>query len=81
VRRVQLSGSLAEAAAGAAVVVEAVVEVLAGEHSVLREAMAVGRPDALYGTNTSQLSVTAIASASLGAADRVVGLHFFRARG
>ena len=77
VRRVQLSGSLAEAAAGAALVVEAVVEVLAVKQSVLREAMAVARPDALYGTNTSQLSVTAIASASPDAADRVVGLHFF----
>ena len=77
VRRVQLSGSLAEAAAGAALVVEAVVEVLAVKQLVLREAMAVARPDALYGTNTSQLSVTAIASASPDAADRVVGLHFF----
>jgi len=76
-RRVQLSGSLAEAAAGAALVVEAVVEVLAVKQSVLREAMAVARPDALYGTNTSQLSITAIASTSPDIADRVVGLHFF----
>jgi 3-hydroxybutyryl-CoA dehydrogenase len=76
-RRVQLSGSLAEAAADAALVVEAVVEVLAVKQSVLRDAMAVARPDALYGTNTSQLSITAIASASRDAADRVVGLHFF----
>ena len=77
VHRVQLCGSLAEAAAGAALVVEAVAEVLAVKQSVLREAMAVARPDALYGTNTSQLSITAIASASPDAADRVVGLHFF----
>jgi 3-hydroxybutyryl-CoA dehydrogenase len=77
VRRVQMSGSLAETVAGAALVVEAVVEVLAVKQSVLREAMAVARPDALYGTNTSQLSITAIASASPEAADRVVGLHFF----
>ena len=77
VRQVHLSGSLAEAAAGAALVVEAVVEVLQVKQSVLREATAVARPDALYGTNTSQLSITAIASASPEAADRVVGLHFF----
>ena len=77
VRQVQLSGSLAEAAAGAALVVEAVVEVLQVKQSVLREATAVARPDALYGTNTSQLSITAIASACPDAADRVVGLHFF----
>jgi len=77
VRQVHLSGSLAEAAAGAALVVEAVVEVLQVKQSVLREAAAVARPDALYGTNTSQLSITAIASACPDAADRVVGLHFF----
>src|SRR5579859_2982816 len=77
VRRMQLSGSLGEAAAGAALVIEAVVEVLAVKQSVLREAMAVARPDALYGTNTSQLSITAIASGSPDVADRVVGLHFF----
>jgi 3-hydroxybutyryl-CoA dehydrogenase len=77
VRQVHLSGSLAEAAAGVAVVVEAVVEVLQVKQSVLREATAVARPDALYGTNTSQLSITAIASACPDAADRVVGLHFF----
>ena len=77
VRQVHLSGSLAEAAAGAALVVEAVVEVLQVKQSVVRDAMAVARPDALYGTNTSQLSITAIASASPDAADRVVGLHFF----
>ena len=77
VRQVHLSGSLAEAAAGAALVIEAVIEVLAVKQSILREAMAVARPDALYGTNTSQLSITAIASASPDAADRVVGLHFF----
>jgi 3-hydroxybutyryl-CoA dehydrogenase len=77
VRQVHLSGSLAEAAAGAALVIEAVVEVLQVKQSVLREATAVARPDALYGTNTSQLSITAIASASPDAADRVVGLHFF----
>jgi 3-hydroxybutyryl-CoA dehydrogenase len=77
VRQVHLSGSLAEAAAGAALVVEAVVEVLQVKQSVLREATAVARSDALYGTNTSQLSITAIASACPDAADRVVGLHFF----
>ena len=77
VSQVHLSGSLAEAAAGAALVIEAVIEVLAVKQSILREAMAVARPDALYGTNTSQLSITAIASASPDAADRVVGLHFF----
>ena len=76
-RRVGLSGSLAEAAAGADLVIEAVVEVLAVKQSVLREAMAVARPGALYGTNTSQLSISAIASGFPEAADRVVGLHFF----
>src|SRR5260370_37672944 len=49
-RRVRLSGSLAEAAAGAGFVIEAVVEVLAGKPSGLREAMGVARGDAAFGT-------------------------------
>jgi 3-hydroxybutyryl-CoA dehydrogenase len=75
--RVRLAGSLAEAADEAELVIEAVVEILDVKQSVLAEAMAVAGPNALFATNTSQLSVTAIASASATAADRVVGLHFF----
>jgi 3-hydroxybutyryl-CoA dehydrogenase len=75
--RLRWEGSVADCAADADVVIESVVELLAVKQSVLGEALAVARPDALLATNTSQLSITAIASAIGAAAERVVGLHFF----
>jgi len=75
--RLRLAGSLAEAADQADLVIEAVVEILEVKQSVLIEAMATAAPQALLATNTSQLSITAIASACGQAADRVIGLHFF----
>jgi 3-hydroxybutyryl-CoA dehydrogenase len=74
VRWVPSVGACAE---GADVVIESVVEILEVKGSVLCEALAVARSDALLATNTSQLSITAIAAATGAAADRVVGLHFF----
>jgi 3-hydroxybutyryl-CoA dehydrogenase len=73
----RLAGTLAEAADGAELVIEAVVEILEVKQSILAEAMTVAAPNALFATNTSQLSITAIASACGEADDRVVGLHFF----
>ncbi len=62
---------------GAAIVVEAVPEVLALKREVLATVIAAAPPDALLGTNTSQLSITAI-GADLGEhARRLVGMHFF----
>jgi 3-hydroxybutyryl-CoA dehydrogenase len=75
--RVRLCESLIEAADGADLVIEAVVELLSVKQQILRETMAVAKPDALFATNTSQLSITSIASARGDIADRVVGLHFF----
>lgn len=69
--------SVAEAAESADLVVEAVVERLSVKQAILAEAAAVAAPAALLATNTSQLSITAIGSALPGAADRVVGMHFF----
>jgi 3-hydroxybutyryl-CoA dehydrogenase len=58
------------------VVVEAVPEVPALKQAVFARLDAVVRPDTLLATNTSSLSVTALAA---GTADpsRVVGVHFF----
>ena len=58
------------------VVVEAVPEVAALKEAVFARLDAVVRPDALLATNTSSLSVTALAA---GTSDpgRVVGVHFF----
>ena len=69
--------TLEAAAAGADLVVEAAAERLLVKQSILSESASVASPSALLATNTSQLSITAIASAVPGAADRVVGLHFF----
>ena len=75
--RLYPSASVAEAADGADVVIEAVVERLPVKQAILTEAAAVASPAALLATNTSQLSITAIGSALPDASDRVVGLHFF----
>jgi 3-hydroxybutyryl-CoA dehydrogenase len=58
------------------VVVEAVPEEAAAKQAVFVSVDAVVRPDALLATNTSSLSVTALAA---GTSDpsRVVGVHFF----
>lgn len=75
--RVRTMTSLADAAAGADVVIEAVTEVLTLKQAILAEAKQVAAPAAIFATNTSQLSITAIGSALDDARDRVIGLHFF----
>ncbi len=75
--RLRRSSSAAESASGADVVIEAVVERLPVKQAILTEAAAVASSAALLATNTSQLSITAIASALPAASDRVVGMHFF----
>jgi 3-hydroxybutyryl-CoA dehydrogenase len=62
--------------AGADLVIEVVPEQLAIKHQILAELDQVCRPDAIIATNTSSLSVTAIAAASKRPG-RVAGLHFF----
>ena len=74
--RLTAHDSVAAAADGADLVIEAVVERLSVKHAVLAEAAAAAAPSALLATNTSQLSITAIAAAVPEPA-RVVGLHFF----
>ena len=64
------------ACGGADLVIEAVVEDLAVKRAVLRQAAEVARQDALLASNTSSLSITALA-AGLPGPDRVLGLHFF----
>ena len=66
----------ADALADCDVVVEAVPEVPTLKQAVFARLDAVVRPDALLATNTSALSVTALAA---GTSDpgRVIGVHFF----
>jgi 3-hydroxybutyryl-CoA dehydrogenase len=66
-----------EAVAGQAdVIIEAALEDLDLKRTVFRALASSARPDALLATNTSALSVSAIA-ASAGRRERVLGLHFF----
>jgi 3-hydroxybutyryl-CoA dehydrogenase len=73
--RVRGASDLADAVAGAQLVVEAVFEDLALKQRLLREAEAVA-PGAIFGSNTSSLSIDRIASA-LADPSRVIGMHFF----
>jgi 3-hydroxybutyryl-CoA dehydrogenase len=57
-------------------VVEAVIEELGLKQSIFRALDAETAPDAILATNTSALSVAAIASAT-ARPERVLGLHFF----
>jgi 3-hydroxybutyryl-CoA dehydrogenase len=69
------STSEAAGLAGAQLVVEAVPEDLTLKRTVFRQVEQVA-PDAVLATNTSSLSVDAIA-ADLGHPERFIGLHFF----
>lgn len=69
--------SLEEAVDGSAVVIEAVPEVLELKQEVLVAVAAAAPADAIFGSNTSQLSITAIGTALGDGAARLVGTHFF----
>jgi 3-hydroxybutyryl-CoA dehydrogenase len=67
---------VADAAAGAHLAIEAVIEELEAKRRLFTELDDAADPDAVLATNTSALSVTSIAEAATRP-DRVVGLHFF----
>ncbi len=73
--RLSVTTDLAEAVRGADVVIEAAPERTELKQQILAAVHAVS-PNAIFGTNTSSLSVTGIASASPHP-ERVVGMHFF----
>ena len=62
--------------AGCDLVVEAIVEEIDAKRSLFADLERICRPDAVLATNTSALSVTAIAAAT-STPGRVVGMHFF----
>ena len=64
------------AGAGADLFVEAAPEAMAIKQGLLEKAAALLRPDAVIATNTSSLSVSALAAFVTGPA-RFVGIHFF----
>ena len=75
--RSRVRGSLHYAElASADLVIEAATENQEIKRRIMREADAVMRAEAILATNTSSLSITALAAAT-ARADRVVGMHFF----
>ncbi|WP_369047205.1 3-hydroxyacyl-CoA dehydrogenase NAD-binding domain-containing protein [Sinomonas sp. P10A9] len=75
--RALVTGSASKAEfADADFVIEAVFEELSVKKQVLAEVEAVVKPECILATNTSSLSVTAMAE-DLAHPERVVGFHFF----
>lgn len=74
--RISLSTDPDLAVRGASVVIEAAPEKLELKQALFRRFAAAAPLDALLATNTSSLSVSAIAAAT-ECAERVVGMHFF----
>lgn len=63
-------------ASGAGLVIEAIVEDLEAKRSVLRRAAEVVSEETILASNTSSVSISAIAN-GLARPERVVGMHFF----
>jgi len=64
------------ACVSAALVIEAIVEELEAKRALFRDLEVVIAPDAIIASNTSSLSITALA-AGMKHAGRVAGMHFF----
>lgn len=74
--RITGTNDLEELAADADLIVEAVPERLALKQELFRQVEALAPEAAIFGTNTSSLSIAAIASV-LQDPGRVIGMHFF----
>ncbi|HEX4898458.1 MAG TPA: 3-hydroxyacyl-CoA dehydrogenase NAD-binding domain-containing protein [Candidatus Limnocylindrales bacterium] len=72
-----LTDTAAAAAAGADLVIEAIVEDLGAKRALFATLDAAAGPGTILATNTSALSVAAIAEAARRHPGRVLGLHFF----
>ena len=69
-------GTDLQAAAVGKVVIEAVVEDLEVKNHLWRELNRLAKPETIFASNTSSLTIAAMSAAS-GRADRLIGLHFF----
>ena len=74
--RVRPVVALAAALADADLVIEAIIEDLDVKQSLFKELASITRPDTILATNTSSLSVAAIAERT-DRRERVLGMHFF----
>lgn len=75
--RLTLAPDLGGVAEGADLVLEAIVEDLEAKRTLFAVLDAVASPKTILATNTSALSVTAIAEAAGTHPQRVLGVHFF----
>jgi 3-hydroxybutyryl-CoA dehydrogenase len=76
IERIQINTNLQDAVKDADVVIEAVPENLQLKKNIFQELDRYAKREAILATNTSELSVTAIASATTRP-DQVVGMHWF----
>ncbi|MEW6486298.1 MAG: 3-hydroxyacyl-CoA dehydrogenase family protein [Thermodesulfobacteriota bacterium] len=74
--RVKPTTDLREAVDGADLVIEAIPEDLQLKRNTFRELGEICRPGAILASNTSNFSITNIASAS-GRPEQVIGMHYF----
>jgi 3-hydroxybutyryl-CoA dehydrogenase len=74
--RIVASATLEESVADISLYVEAVIEEMSVKREVFGRVSKAAPPDAILATNTSSLSVTAIASAT-DRPEQVAGMHFF----
>lgn len=73
--RIHFSSSVDEMA-GCDIVIEAIVEDLTAKQTLFRQLETIVRKDAMLASNTSSLSITAIAGAC-SHPERIFGIHFF----
>ena len=73
--RISVSTSIRDAVADADIVVEAISEDLSLKTALFRELDTLCRPEVVLATNTSSISITAIAGATRRP-DKVIGMHF-----
>ncbi|MBI2777329.1 MAG: 3-hydroxybutyryl-CoA dehydrogenase [Chloroflexi bacterium] len=71
------SSTVERAAERADLVIEAIVEDLAAKQALVEAVDSACPPGTILATNTSALSITAIATAAARHPERVLGLHFF----
>ena len=74
--RIKPTLDLKEAAKDADIIMEAVIEVMDVKKKVYQELKGIVKPDGLIFSNTSSLSITAMAAAT-DRPDRFIGAHFF----
>ena len=74
--RIKGTTDIEEATKEADLVIEAVVEIISVKKEVFAELDRICKPETIFASNTSGLSITEIASAT-HRPDKVVGIHFF----